>query len=74
MTTETLQRMIRATPFEPFSLHLADGDVLDVLDSELIAHYPGNHVAFVVFPNEDFRLINLPDVVSIGRPTEAAKR
>jgi hypothetical protein len=66
MTTETLQTMIRATPFEPFALHLADGETVPVPHPEMIAHAPGSRTVHVALAGEDFRRIDLLLVVSIG--------
>lgn len=66
MTSETLQNRIRATPFHPFALHLADGETVPVPHPEFIAHAPGSRTVFVALGGEDFRFIDLLLVVPIG--------
>jgi hypothetical protein len=73
MSSESLQRMIRAVPFQPFALDLADGERIQVPHPEFIAHAPGNRTAHITLPGDDFRIIDLLLVVSISpsNPTGA---
>jgi hypothetical protein len=40
MTIETLQRALRAAPFIPFTLHLADGREFYVPHPDFVAYHP----------------------------------
>ena len=52
MRAENLQELIRATPFQPFAICMADGKRAVVDHPEFIAHRPGGRVAIVVGPDD----------------------
>jgi hypothetical protein len=58
MTTEQLPKLIKATPFTPFTIRTADGREIKVLHPEAIA-YPGGRIAVVVSPDESVDIIDL---------------
>jgi hypothetical protein len=78
MTTETLQAAIRAVPFQPFTLRLADGRALPVPHREFIAHRPGGRIAAVIGDDESAAYVDLLLVVSLEyappAPTPKRKR
>jgi hypothetical protein len=55
---ENLQDVIRATPFRPFSIVLADGSRVDVPHPEWIA-YGGGRTAIVIEPDDRTHLIDV---------------
>ncbi|MFI5459978.1 MAG: hypothetical protein ACHRXM_31545 [Isosphaerales bacterium] len=59
MRTENLQEVIRAAPFRPFALCLADGTRVDVPHPDFIAHPPGRRTAVVVSLDESLRKIDV---------------
>jgi hypothetical protein len=65
MTTEQLQRTIRATPFAPFVIRAADGQQLRVGHPEMIAHAPGTRVAAVALPDGTIEFVDLLLVVGL---------
>ena len=66
MTSESIQKLIRTVPFEPFILNLADGHKVPVTHRELIAHRPGSRTVFVALEGEEFALVDLHHVASIN--------
>jgi hypothetical protein len=52
MKAETLCRLIEATPFQPFSVNLADGRELKVPHRDFISHSP-NYRRLTVWHNDD---------------------
>lgn len=65
MTTEQLTQHIRAVPFRPFRIHLADGRHLDVKHSDFIARSPGGRTAVVYTGRETTETIDLLLVASL---------
>ena len=73
MTTEQLHNLIRAVPFQPIVIHLADGRAVPVPHPEFIAHRPNSRIALVSLPNDSFEIIDLLLVVSLeGMPPASA--
>ena len=58
MRAENLQEVIRAVPFRPFALVVADGSKVDVPHPEWIAHPSGARTAVVMGRNESVRIID----------------
>jgi hypothetical protein len=56
--------MIRATPFQPFTIRLADGREVLVSHPEAIA-YNGGRTVLVALPNDSFEIIDLLLVSSL---------
>ena len=65
MTTEQIQKAIKATPFRAFTLRLADQRALHVPHPEYIAHAPGARTAAVTDEQGAFEIIDLLLVVGI---------
>lgn len=71
MTSTQLQAVIRARPFRPFTIRLADGRAVDVPHPEVIAHCAGGGIAAVSLPGDSFAVIDLPSIVSLDvRPLD----
>ena len=72
MTADHLTQMMRAQPFRPFRIHLADGRSLDVSHPDFVARSPGGRTAIVYKADETFEVIDLLLVASLevlnGRP------
>lgn len=73
MRAENLQEVIRAAPFRPFALCLADGSKVHVPHPEWIAHPPQARTAVVMGPDESVRIIDVALVleIQIGPPVPA---
>ncbi len=77
MTMETLEKAIKAQPFRPFDLHLADGRTIPVPHPEFIAFNPRGRVALVLDEHDGAEYIDLLLVVSLsveGRPATHSNR
>ena len=42
MTIEQLRRVHQATPFTPFTIHLADGRAFHIPHRDFLSHHPSN--------------------------------
>lgn len=67
MTAKTLKELRAATPFKPFDIHLADGQVLPVVTLDHMFFMPGTSEFMVVLPDGGFRIVDTHQVVSAGR-------
>ncbi len=65
MTIDQLLQVIRAQPFKPFRLNLADGRHLEIHHPEFVARSPSGRTAIVYKPDESFEIVDLLLVVSI---------
>jgi hypothetical protein len=73
MTSEQLRKMIRARPFEPFRVFLADGRELKVQHPEMVAVSATGRTAIVMLPDaEDYEVIDLLLVTGLRRANGAA--
>ncbi len=66
MTIETLDRVIHAQPFKPFSFMLADGRRLPVRHPDFVAFNPKGRVAVVMDENDGADFVDLLLVVSLN--------
>jgi hypothetical protein len=64
MTTDQLRRLITARPFQPFTVHMADGRQVRVNHPETIA-YDGGRIAVVV-QGDEAEIIDLLLVPSLS--------
>jgi hypothetical protein len=48
MTTERLNNLHSAKPFQPFTMYLADGRGIEVTHPEALAHRPGGRTVVVL--------------------------
>lgn len=55
MTTDRVKELLKAKPFKPFQIHVADEDVLEVKHPEMMWITPGGRTIFVATgpPEED---------------------
>jgi hypothetical protein len=67
VTPDELRKLLRAAPFRPFQLHLADQRTYDVPHPEFVAIQPAGRWIVVVAPNElgGYEVVNLPLIVSM---------
>jgi hypothetical protein len=67
VTPDELRKLLRAAPFRPFQLHLADQRTFDVPHPEFVAIQPAGRWIVVVAPNElgGYEVVNLPLIVSM---------
>ena len=78
MTPDELRKLLRAAPFKPFRLHLADQRTFDVPHPEFVAIQPAGRWIVVVAPNElgGYEVVNMPLIVSmtVSRPPASRLR
>jgi hypothetical protein len=75
MTIEQLRRLHRATPFQPFDIHLADGHSLPVDHPEVLGITPPGRTIFVALANGEFEIVEPPLITSLRiRPTSQKSR
>ena len=72
MRAENLRELIRAAPYRPFVIHLANG-AIPVPHPEWIFHPPGARTAIVMGSDESIRIIDVALVVELelGPPVPA---
>ena len=74
MTATKLREALRARPFRPFQMHLADGDVLQVRHPELALVTPDGHTAVVVSPGSEVSIVELFLITRLSRPQRPGSR
>jgi len=65
MTSSEIRKLLRAQPFQPFTLHLADGRSIDVAHPEAMFAPPGMRVAIVLHA-QFYEYVDLLLVTSIA--------
>ena len=71
MTTNEIRKLLRAQPFQPFTLHLADGRSFPVPHPELMLAAPGMRIV-VVAHEKTYDLVDLLLVTSVELKSSAA--
>jgi hypothetical protein len=78
MTIEQLRAIHQATPFRPFTIHLADGRQINVPHSEFLSHSPSGRTIIVYHADETFSIVDLRLVTALkvrnGSPAEVKHR
>ena len=59
MTLEQLRAVHQATPFRPFTIHLADGRQIRVPHREFLSHSPSGRTIIVHHQDDTFSSIDL---------------
>ena len=59
MTIEKLRELYNATPFRPFTIHLADGHSVPVISREFVAAAPSGRTVVVLQPDDSMSIIDL---------------
>ena len=59
MTLEHVRTLYDASPFRPFTLHLADGRAIPVQHREFLASAPSGRTVIVFQPDDSFNIIDL---------------
>jgi len=74
MTTPQLRSMLRAAPFRPFDIYLADGRTLTVGHPENIAITSGGRTIGVATSDETIEIVDLLLVTSLKPHANGASR
>ncbi|HUY88102.1 MAG TPA: hypothetical protein VMV10_05180 [Pirellulales bacterium] len=59
MTIERFHELLDAQPFQPFTIHLADGRAVPVVHREFIASAPTGRTVVVFQPDDTLNIIDL---------------
>jgi hypothetical protein len=59
MTAEQLRAMRTATPFRPFTIHLADGRSYTIQHRDFVSQSPGGRTIIVYHSDESFSIVDL---------------
>ncbi len=59
MTVERIKELLEVTPFQPFTIHLADGRAVPVRHRELVIMAPSGRTLIVVQPDDRMNIIDL---------------
>ena len=73
MTTEQLNRLHQARPFQPFIIRLGDGQELPVPHPEMLAYAPKSRTATVYRSDGSFEIIDLLLVTGMGVPSRGGR-
>lgn len=74
MTVEQLRRMLRAEPFRPFEIFLADGRSLPVEHPEVVAITPPGRTIGVGLADDTIEVVDLLLVTSLKPRSDGARR
>ena len=79
MTLEQIRNVFRAQPFQPFTIHLADGRGISVRHPDFILPAPSGRTIIVYQPDDSFNIIDLLlvtdlEVGAVSPGTESASR
>ncbi len=66
MKAETLQRLIEASPFQPFSISLADGRALKVPHRDFVSPSPNYRMVTVWRENDSCDIVDLMLVIGFS--------
>ena len=59
MTIEQLRAVYQTQPFRPFTIHLADGEKLDVPHADFLSHSPSGRTLIVYGEDDSFSIVDL---------------
>jgi hypothetical protein len=60
MTAQQLREVVQASPFVPFTLHMANGRSFHVPHPDFISQHPeGGRIAFVYLPNGASSIVDI---------------
>ena len=79
VTIEQLRNVHQASPFQPFTLHLADGRKLHVPHREFLSHSPSGRTVIVYGEGDSFNIVDLLLVTDVevhagSRPRRGTRR
>ena len=65
VTVEQFRKLWKAQPFQPFTVHLADGRLMHVTHRDFASMSPSGRTVIVHQPDDNFEIIDLLLVVSL---------
>ncbi|MFM7151432.1 MAG: hypothetical protein ACKO23_16470 [Gemmataceae bacterium] len=69
MDATAMREATRATPFQPFRLHLADGGIFTIPHPDFIAIGPNGRRIVIVHPDESMSILEPLLIVSMELPS-----
>lgn len=74
MTIQQLRGALKATPFRPFSVHIADGRAFSVPHPDFLSMSPTGRTVIVFGENDEFSILDLLLMTEIAiTPASAAR-
>lgn len=67
MTTSQLKQLHEARPFQPFEIHVADGDVISVPHPEFMWKSPGGRVVWVALGDSEDDAAAMVDLLLVTK-------
>ena len=73
MTNEHLRSTLRASPFLPFTIRMADGRTFHVRHPDFVWIHPSSDIAFIHSPDNSYSIVDLllMTEVEVSPPTKA---
>jgi hypothetical protein len=59
MTTDQFQATLHQTPFQPFTIRMADGRAFEVSHRDFVSRSPSGRTVIVHHENEDYSVLDL---------------
>ena len=74
MTIQQLKKVYEASPFRPFSLHMAHGRKLYVPHHDFLSHSPTGRTVIVYGEDDDFNILDVLMITEIEVTTTNGSR
>jgi hypothetical protein len=74
MAAPQIRSMLRAAPFQPFDIHLADGRAISVRYSEMVAVTEGGRTIGVATSDDTIEIVDLLLVTSLKPHSNGASK
>jgi hypothetical protein len=74
MTIQQLRAALRASPFRPFTIHMADGRLFPIPHPEFLSMSPSGRTVIVYQEDEDFSILDLLLMTEIEMTSASPKR
>ncbi len=72
MTIQQLRAMLKAVPFRPFTLHMADGRAFPIPHPDFLLMSPSGRMAFAFRDDDECTILDLPLMTEIKFAKPAA--
>jgi hypothetical protein len=72
MTIEQLRKVHQARPFQPFTIHIADGRHYHVPHNDYLSHSPSGRTVIVYHPDDSASIIDLLLVTEVRVQAQAS--
>ena len=65
MKIDEIRKLLHANPFQPFTIHVADGDRIPVKHEDFVALAPTGRQMIVYLSNGDYQVVDVPLVTRL---------